>query len=154
MVENMELIVLSFFASIGFAIVFQVRGRDLLLAGLGGAVTRFVYIIFMTFIPYRIVYAGLAAIVAAFYAEIVASKKKTPATVFLYPSIIPLIPADLIYYTMGGLVLSDTDTFYTNGIDCLLALVGISVGFVVASTISYYIRKFASAKSAKASEET
>ena len=37
MVENMELIVLSFLASIGFAIVFQVRGKDLLLAGLGGA---------------------------------------------------------------------------------------------------------------------
>lgn len=153
MVENMELIALSFLASIGFAIVFQVRGRDLLLAGLGGAITRFVYIIFMAFIPYRIVYAGLAAIVAAFYAEIVATKKKTPATVFLYPSIIPLIPADLIYYTMGGLVLSDTDTFYNNGIDCLLALVGISVGFVVASTISYYIRKVAAMKNAKAEEK-
>ena len=146
MVENIELIVLSFFASIGFAIVFQVRGKDLLLAGLGGAITRFVYIIFMTFIPYRILYAGLAAIVAAFFAELVASKKKTPATVFLYPSIIPLIPGDLIYYTMGGLVLSDTATFYKNGIDCILALLGICVGFVVASTISHYVRKFALAK--------
>jgi len=148
MVENIELIVLSFLASIGFAIVFQVRGKDLLLAGLGGAITRFFYIIFMAFIPYRILYAGLAAIVAAFYAEIVATKKKTPATVFLYPSIIPLIPGDLIYYTMGGLVLSDTATFTKNGIDCLLALVGIAVGFVVASTITFYIRKFVAAKEA------
>lgn len=142
MVESIELIVISFLASLGFAIVFQIRGKDLLLAGLGGAVTRFFYIIFMAFIPYRLVYAGLAAIIAAIYAEILATLKKTPSTVFLYPSIIPLIPGDLIYYTIGGLILGQMDTFSTNGINCLLALVGISVGFVLASTFSHYVRRY------------
>ncbi|MCR4610593.1 MAG: threonine/serine exporter family protein, partial [Lachnospiraceae bacterium] len=141
-----ELIGLSFLASLGFAIIFQVRGKFLLIAGAGGALVRTVYIICQMFIPYRILYAGLAAMAAAIFAEIVSTKKNTPATVFLYPFIIPLIPADLIYYTIGGLILGETNTFVENGIDCLLALLGISIGFVVASTISHYIRKFALSK--------
>ena len=146
MVEAIELIVLSFLASLGFAIVFQVRGVNLLIAAAGGAIIRTVYILLQMFIPYRILYAGLAAMAAAFFAELVATKKKTPATLFLYPSIIPLIPGDLIYYTIGGLVLGDKDTFMNNGIDCLLALLGICIGFVVASTITVYLSKFALAK--------
>lgn len=146
MVESIELIALSFLASLGFAILFQIRGRDLFIAACGGAIIRTVYILFQMFIPYRILYAGLAALCAAFFAELVATKKKTPATYFLYPSIIPLIPGDLIYYTMGGLVLGEPDTFVNNGIDCLLALIGICIGFVVASTVTYYIRRFAQAK--------
>ncbi len=142
MVESIELIIVSFLASLGFAIVFQIRGKDLLWAGLGGAVTRLFYMIFMAFIPYRIVYAGLAALVAAIYAELLATYKKTPSTVFLYPSIIPLIPGDLIYYTFGGLILGEMDTFGKNGLDCIFSLVGISVGFVLASTIAHYVRRY------------
>ncbi len=149
MVESIELIVLSFLASLGFAIVFQLRGKNLIIAAAGGAIVRTVYILLQMFIPYRILYAGLAAMAAAFFAEIIATKKKTPATMFLYPSIIPLIPADLIYYTLGGLVLGEQDTFVNNGIECILALVGICIGFVVASTITVYVRRFAASSDAK-----
>lgn len=142
MVANIELVVLSFFASLGFAIVFQIRGRDLVYAGLGGALTRIVFLILMAFIPYRLVYAGLAAMFAAFYAEAMGTYKKVPSTMFLYPSIIPLIPADLLYFAIGGLVLQEAHTFRDNMINCVLALIGISVGFVIASTLSHYVRRY------------
>jgi uncharacterized membrane protein YjjB (DUF3815 family) len=141
MLENVELVILSFFASLGFGIVFQIRKSDLVYAGLGGAITRIVYLIFMAFIPYRIVYVGLAAFCASIYAEIMANHKKMPATVFLYPSIVPLIPGDLFYYTMGGIVLSNEELFRNNAVECLLALVGISIGFVISSSALHYIRQ-------------
>jgi uncharacterized membrane protein YjjB (DUF3815 family) len=138
---NVELVILSFLASFGFGIVFQIHKDDLILAGIGGAITRIFYIIFMCFIPYRIVYAALSAFVAAFYAEALATKRKVPSTLFLYPAIIPLIPGDLLYYTMGGAILGDKEMLKNYGENCLLALLGISIGFVVCSSVSHYIRK-------------
>lgn len=141
MAENIELVMLSFGASLGFGIVFQIRKEDLIYAGLGGAITRILYLIFMEFIPYRIVYVALAAFCAAVYAELLAGYKKMPATVFLYPSIIPLIPGDLFYYTMGGIVTREAELFQNNAVDCILALLGISIGFVLSSSILHYMRQ-------------
>lgn len=140
MVANIELVVLSILASIGFAIVFQIEKKDLLLAGIGGGVTRIFYLIFMAFIPSRIVYVALAALVAALYSEIVSGVKHVPATYFMCPTMIPLIPGDLFYYMCVGIVTRNSDMFKSNGIECMLALVGLSVGFVVCSVVSNLMR--------------
>ena len=47
---NFELVVLSFIASLGFGIVFQIKKEDLIYAGIGGAITRIVYLILMAII--------------------------------------------------------------------------------------------------------
>lgn len=135
-----ELVVLSFTASLGFSIVFQIHPKELVFAGLGGAITRIVYILLLKGTDYRIVFVTLAAFAAALYAEILATVKKTPATVYLYPSIIPLIPGDLIYYAMLGIIWQKPAAFESNAVDCLLSLVGISIGFVICSSLSHYIR--------------
>lgn len=140
MAGNIELVVLSFLASLGFAIVFQVEKKDLLLAGLGGGLTRIFYLIFIAIIPSRIVYVALAAMVAALYAEIVSGMKHVPATYFMYPTIIPLIPGDLFYYTCAGIITGNAEMFRTNAINLILALVGLTVGFVVCSFVSNIMR--------------
>ena len=140
MAGNIELVILSFLASLGFAIVFQVAKKDLLLAGLGGGLTRIFYLIFIAIIPSRIVYVALAAMVAALYAEIVSGMKHVPATYFMYPTIIPLIPGDLFYYTCAGIITGNAEMFRTNAINLILALVGLTVGFVVCSFVSNIMR--------------
>ena len=140
MAGNIELVVLSFLASLGFAIVFQVAKKDLLLAGLGGGLTRIFYLIFIAIIPSRIVYVALAAMVAALYAEIVSGMKHVPATYFMYPTIIPLIPGDLFYYTCAGIITGNAEMFRTNAINLILALGGLTVGLVVCSFVSNIMR--------------
>lgn len=140
MAQNLEIIVLSVLASMGFAIVFHIDKKDLWLAGLGGGITRIFYLIFIAFVPYRILYAALAAFVAAIYAEVVSGFKHTPATYYLYPSIIPLIPGDLFYYMCVGIIMRDVDMFENYAAECGLALVGLGVGFVVCSCFSHYMR--------------
>ena len=140
MVSNIELVILSILASIGFAIVFQIEKKDLLLAGIGGGITRIFYLIFMAFIPSRIVYVALAALVAAMYSEIISGIKHVPATYFMCPTMIPLIPGDLFYYMCAGIVTRNIDMFKSNAIECMLALVGLSVGFVVCSVVSNLMR--------------
>lgn len=140
--HNFELVVLSILASVGFGLVFQIHWKDLIFAGIGGALTRVVYLAMLTALPdYRILYASIAAFAAALYAEILANIKKQPSTLYLYPSIIPLIPGDLFYYAALGMVWAKTSFFAQNAAQCLLQLVAMSVGFVVCSTIVYLVRR-------------
>lgn len=139
--ENIKIVILSFGASLGFGIVFQLKNKDLLYAGIGGALTRIVYIILMSFVPYRIVFAALSACFAAAYAEIIGHRNRKPATVYLYPSIIPLIPGDLFYYMTAAVMIRDKAMFMLNFTECTLALAGICTGFVLCSTIIYYVRR-------------
>lgn len=141
MVDNIRLVLLSFFASIGFGIVFRIKGRELLLAGIGGALTRIVLLILLQLAWPRVVYMTLAAWFASVYGEVLATKLKYPSTYFIYPSIVPLIPGDLFFYMMIGLLEGNLEAFVENGLSCLLALVGMSIGFVISSTFMHYVRK-------------
>jgi uncharacterized membrane protein YjjB (DUF3815 family) len=141
MFANIELVILSFFASLGFGIVFQIRKEDLIYAGLGGAIIRIAYLIFMEITGYRIIYVALAAFCASVYAEVMASRKQVPSTLYLYPSIVPLIPGDLFYYAMGSVISMDSTGFLDNAGECILALLGISIGFVVCSSATHYIKQ-------------
>ena len=142
-IKNVELAILTLLASVGFSIVFNIHLKDLPFAALGGFLIRIFYILFKFAIPqYKFVYTMLAAFFTALYSEALAISRKEPSTLFLYPSIIPLIPGDLFFYAALGILWSDSSLFGTYAPDLLLCLVGISVGFVVCSTFVHYIRKF------------
>lgn len=143
MAYEYELIFLSIIASLAFAVSFEVQKKwDLFFAGLGGGIIRIAFILLIYAIPtYRIAYMTLAAFVAALYAEIVATAQKKSSIVYLYPSIIPLIPGDLALYTCFGVVWQNPELLGTNGVEAILALVGICTGFVLCSTFMHYIRK-------------
>ena len=82
-----------------------------------------------------------AALVAATYAEVLAVKRRQPSTYFAYPSIIPLIPGDLFFYALSGLYFGDRTWVETNGINCLVSLAAMSMGFVLSSTVLHYARR-------------
>ena len=135
------LVLISFAASVSFGAVFRIQPRDLVLAGFGGALSRAALIFLSSRISSRLVYMAVAALVASLYAELLATRRKDPSTYFVYPSIIPLIPGDLFYYCLEGLFIGDRGMSVENGVNCLLALLGMSIGFVLSSIIAHYIRK-------------
>ncbi len=142
MAESIKLILLSFLASVGFGVKFQMQKRYLAWAGFGGALTRLCYLILLEIIDSRLIYSLLAAMFASLYAEIMAMKCKMPSTVFLYPAIIPLTPGNLIYNTAANFLLRDTKAMWASAGDCALTLLGISIGFVLISTFTYYRRVY------------
>ncbi len=142
MAEGIKLILLSFLASIGFGLKFQMKPHYLAWAGLGGALTRLCYLLLLEVIDSRLIYSLLAAMFASLYAEIMAMKFKMPSTVFLYPAIIPLTPGSLIYSTAVNFLLKDTAAMWHDAADCASTLFGISIGFVLISTFTYYRRVY------------
>lgn len=134
------LILLAFGTSFFLGVVFRILPRDLWLAGLGGAITRIVLLI-LTPLCARPVYATAAAFVASIYAEFLGKLQKKPSTYYTYPAIIPLIPGDLFFYTLIGINQKNSEMVRTNGFDCALTLVSMSVGFALSFAIAHYIRK-------------
>lgn len=134
------LILLSLATSFCLGVVFRIRPEDLWLAGLGGAITR---IILLLLTPYcsRLLYVTVAAFVASIFAEVLATLQKKPSTYYAYPSIIPLIPGDLFFYTLIGVDQHNNAMVLRFGFDCALTLVSMSVGFALSFAISHYIRK-------------
>ncbi len=140
MAENIKLVLCSFAASYCYGIIYQMERKDLVWAGVGGALTRCCYLILLGLIDQRFVYSLLAAGFSALYAEIMALYKKMPSTVFLYPAIIPLLPGSLLYHTAVSFISNDTAAMMVYARNCGLTLAGISLGFVIISTFTYYRR--------------
>lgn len=138
MVANIELVLFSFACSLGLAIVFQMDKKNLIWAGIGGALTRIVYLAIIAATDVIFLQSLAAAVFAALFAEIMAMAKKMPSTVFLYPSIIPLIPGSTLYNICMNIILGNSSEALSNAWECFLALAGICLGFVIISTFTYY----------------
>ena len=81
----------------------------------------------------------ITAAVVTFYAEVLARIVKAPATVFLIPSIIPLVPGGRLYYTMRAIVDGEGNDARVYAMETLVIALGIAVGIVVVSLIFYHI---------------
>jgi len=100
--------ILAFFSSLGFSIVFRVKYNRLPFTALGGLVCWGTYL-FAARLTGDVFLMNLAAAVAAsLYSEIMARILKTPATVFVITSIIPMVPGGGLYYTMQNMVMGNS----------------------------------------------
>jgi uncharacterized membrane protein YjjB (DUF3815 family) len=118
----------SFAGSLAFAMIFGLRRRYLLAAGLGGLISWAVYLAVHSFIDEIFIGCLAAASVAALFADILAHVYKAPATLFLIPSLIPLIPGSSLYYTMSSLVRQDAAGARYYGIDTIKWALAIAAG--------------------------
>ena len=135
-------IIAALVGSVGFAIFFKMKGRQIALAGIGGAVTWMVYLFVQSFVTGYFVPYFAAAVFVAVYAEIMARINRAPATIFLTAAAVPLIPGGSLYYTMAGLVNRDEVLFTQSGEAAIVIALAIAMGFVVVAVITRYIRAF------------
>ena len=136
---------MAFSCSLGFAIVFGVRVGLMIPASLGATLSWAVYLIGIHYEKGIFISCLAGAAMAALYAEIQARVWKAPATLFLVPALIPLIPGSTLYYTMSGVVGRNWEMASDYGSRTLqyaLAIAaGISLVWAVTSMIFYIIKK-------------
>ena len=129
-------IVSAALGSLSFAMFFGVRSRKLWFSLLGGALNWGLYLLAMKKIglPATMAYA-LGAAAGTLYAEILARIVKTPVTVFVITSVIPMVPGGSLYYTMLGLLQGDKATFVDRGLYTLSAAGAMSLGIFAATML-------------------
>ena len=118
------------------AMFFGVRSRKLWFSLLGGALNWGLYLLAMKKmgLPATMAYA-LGAAAGTLYAEILARIVKTPVTVFVITSVIPMVPGGALYYTMLGLLQGDKATFVDRGLYTLSAAGAMALGIFAATML-------------------
>ena len=114
-------------ASVAFSIEFNIRGKKLIFATIGGTLSWTVYLLSAGIYTNDIPQYFLAAAAVSIYCEVLARINKVPTTVYLVISIIPLVPGGEIYYTMVAFINGQANLFveklmYTFGIAGSIAL--------------------------------
>ena len=137
--EYAGLIFSSLIGSMGFCLFFHIKKNKLVYGGIGSVLSITVYFMCKELGMTALMQNMTAAIVATLYAETVARIVKAPSTVFLIPSIIPLIPGSLLYYTMRAVVDGELQVAKSRGEETLMVALGIAVGIVLISVIFYQI---------------
>lgn len=126
-------ILMAALGSLGFAMFFGIRSRKLIYSFLGGALTWSVYLIVMEFeLPEVYAYA-LGAAAGTLYAELLARIIKTPVTLFIVTSVIPLVPGGALYDTMLGLLEGNHAEFTLRGVYTVTAAGAMALGMFSAT---------------------
>jgi len=129
-------ILAGFVGSFGFAILFHIRGKRRFLAALGGLLSWLLFVLLSKWIESEPVVYFVVACVISVYAEIMARVLKTPTTIFVTTSLIPLIPGGSLYYTMVLAFQGDFDTFLPKAIYTLQLASALALGIIVSTTFA------------------
>ena len=120
--EMIQLLV-SFTGSLGFAVLFNIHGKKLWFAALGGCLSWAVYLI-----------VG-STVTITLYAECMARIHKTPVTVFLVSATIPLIPGAALYRTMNWMMMQEWDKFCADGTYTILFAASMAAGMTLTTIL-------------------
>lgn len=131
----------AFFGSLGFALLFNVRGRRILPAAAGGLLSWGVYLAMRSFGCGDVLSYILASVAMSLYAEIMAHATKSPATVYLVSAAIPLVPGGMLYETMRAGVGKQWDAFFQGTLQTLLLAMAIAGGILFGMTLVSVAKK-------------
>lgn len=125
----------------GYSILFNIRRDKLPYASAGGSLAWIIYILASQTTTKAFITNMLAAAFATLYSEIFARIKKAPTTVFLIPSIMPMIPGGGLFYTMSAVINNNSELFEKYFITTIETALGISIGIMFMSLIGVKLVK-------------
>ena len=132
----------AFFASLSFGVVFQLRRAKLVQAAFGGALGWLVYGGCSRLLTGDIVCYFLATLALSLYAEVMARRCRTPATVYLIVALIPLVPGGGLFETMESFIQGNNETAIEQGLHTLGIAGALAIGIVmVSSTMRIYAQR-------------
>lgn len=122
--------------SLGFSVLFNLRGVRLLTATIGGFLSWFLFVVFSKFAESDVVCYFLVAAAVSVFAEIMARHLKTPTTTFITAALIPLIPGGSLYYTMASAMGGDMLQFLEKGIHTVKLASALALGIIVTTVLT------------------
>ncbi len=128
--------VTTFFACVGFCVLFNIHGKGASLCALGGAITWAIFQFAQRLGIDTISSYFIATLFASAYAEVMARIRKYPAISYLVVSILPLLPGAGIYRTTVCVLEGNMAGFTSNSTQTIAIAGAIAVGILIVSTIA------------------
>lgn len=143
----------SLIAALSFGVIFNIRGRNLLFAGIGGGIGWFAYELCLFGGSSDVIALFAGSVALSIYGEVAARVLKSPVTIFVICALIPLVPGKGMYNTLLASLHGDIYLSLEIGLNTLLSAGSIAIGIMLVSTISkflnYLILKNKASKSKK-----
>jgi len=131
-----EQVIIAFVASFGFGIIFNIKGKNLIFAAIGGGLSWFCYLYLIQNGISTILSLFISSILFSIYSEICARYLKTPVTTLVVCALIPLVPGAGMYYTMYETILGNIKGAVELGLNTLASAGALALGVIFVSTIT------------------
>ena len=131
----------AFLSSLGFGILFNIHGKNLIIASIGGGLGWFTYLLVSNLQPSISFSLFIASMVVSIYSEIMARVYKNPVTMFVICAIIPLVPGGGMYYATLEAVKGNFEVALSKSIVTLFSAGAIAIGIIFVSSISSIFKK-------------
>ena len=126
----------AFLATLGFGVMFNIRGRKLIASAFGGALGYVIYSV--------CVQANLGEPLAMFiasgaftiYGEILARQLKAPVTLFIVCALIILVPGGGMYRTMLAIIQGNLNNAVQIGLSSLASAGSLALGTIFVSSLT------------------
>ena len=129
----------SFIITFGFGILFNIKGKKLLFAALGGGLSWYCYSLPLSLGLSEVSSLFISALVFSTYSEVLARIFKTPVTSFVICALFPLVPGSGMYYTMLATINGDLQNAVHLGINTLANAGTLALVVIFISTITSLI---------------
>lgn len=139
--EIIKQMIFAFLSTVGFSILFTTPKDSIKKAGLVGSIGWGIHYVSSTVLNNKVISTLLASISIGIMGELFARHNKKPATVFIIPGIIPLVPGAGMYYTMLELVNKNYYKAIDIGTETLFVAASISIGLIISTILSTSIKR-------------
>lgn len=128
-------IITGFLGTLGFSVLFNIKGKRLLMAAFGGFLSWALFVLLGNIITSEPIRYFIVSVSISIYAEVMARILRTPTTTILMTALIPLVPGASLYYTMAYALGSDVGRFAEKAINTLKLAGALALGIVVTTMV-------------------
>lgn len=128
-------VIAAFFVAYGFGYLFNIKGKYLILAGIGGSIGWFAYKLSLYFYISESLSFFISAIFFSIYCEVAARIYHTPSTILSVCALIPLVPGYGIYKSIYAFMVSDYATAVDYAQNTLFDAGALALGVILITTL-------------------
>lgn len=131
----------GFVGTIGFGILFNIRGKRLIWTSLGGLFAWALFLALGLVIESEPLRYLIVSMCTTVYSEILARKLKTPVTTACVITLIPLVPGGALYNATTAALSGDMGLFLPRLVKTAELAVAMSLGIVVVTALYTHVFK-------------
>ena len=128
-------LLMAYLGSLGFGGLYNLHGRKLQFAAVGGFLAWGVYLLINQLTPSPYPCAFVSSVALTLYSELMARVRRCPVTGYLQVALLPLVPGAGIYRAMAYCVEGDTAMFSETLLHTIGFAAALSVGAMLASSV-------------------
>lgn len=117
--------------TVGFCILFHIRGRRLIAAAFGGMLSWALFLLLGLWLEGEVLRYFLVAVCTTLYSELMARALKTPTTTFCVVTLIPLIPGGALYETTIAAMQGDITVLAPMTLHTVELAMALSLGIIL-----------------------